>query len=77
MNEARAQHHKSSAGFVWTGTCICHLEAQEALQTRTSRQGLAEVLSVPALGSQRLWALSLVRASTKLNPRDGPRITAQ
>lgn len=56
MNEARAEHHKPSAGFVRTGTCI-HLEAQEALQTRTSGQGLAEVLSVPALGSQRLWAL--------------------
>jgi len=56
MNEACAEHHKSSAGFVRTRACI-HLEAQEALQTRTSGQGLAEVLSVPALGSQRLWAL--------------------
>ena len=77
MNEARAQHHKSSAGFVWTGTCICYLEAQDALQTRTSRQGLVKVLSVPALDPRGCGHFSLVRASTKLNPCDGPRRTAQ
>ena len=66
MSDAHAhqKHHESSAVPVRTRTRTCHLEAQDALQTCTSGQGwgrvgLAEVLSVPPLGSQRLQGTSV------------------